>query len=68
MTKYTRYIVKFKGKPEVVTLLTAYVQEAGYTLGEARKLRRAVEDIFGNDVSVGIISLTRPDKPQARRL
>ena len=68
MTKYTVYKSQLKGKPALVQAVQPYIESSGLALGEYRKLRRAVEDIFGNDLRLDIISMTRPNKAQARRL
>jgi len=68
MTKFTQYRAQLKGKPELVTAVKPYIQESGLSLGEYRRLRRAVEDVFGNDLRLEIVSLTAPGRAQARRL
>jgi len=68
VTKYAQYRAQLKGKPELVAPVTPYIQATGLSLGEYRRLRRAVEDIFGNDLRLDIISVARPNKARVKRL
>jgi len=68
MTKHTRYYAKLQGKPGLVSLVADYIQANGLSLGEYRKLRRAVEDIFGNDLRLDIIGTARQVVARAKRL
>jgi len=68
MTKYAQYKAQLKGKPELVALVTPYIQAGGLSLGEYRRLRRAVEDVFGNDLRLDIISVARPAAARVKRL
>jgi len=67
MTKRVQYRVQLKGKPELVALTTPYIQ-SGLSLGEYRKLRRAIEDVFGNDLRLDIISVARQTAARVKRL
>ncbi len=68
MTKRVQYRIQLKGKPELVALVTPYIQPTGLSLGEYRRLRRAVEDVFGNDLRLEIISVARPAVARVKRL
>ena len=68
MTKYTQYRVKLKGKPELVALLSPYVQPTGLSLAEYRKLRDAVKTIFGEAIILEITSVSRGPGPRVTRL
>lgn len=59
MTKYTKYHVQLKGKPELVELLAGYIPGDVPSLGTARDLRRAIGTIFGDAVQLEIVAVKR---------
>lgn len=68
MTKHARYYAKLQGKPDLVSLVAGYIQANGLSLGEYRKLRRAVEDIFGNDLRLDIVGAARQVVGRAKKM
>jgi len=57
MTEKCTYRVKLAGDPDLVKVLSPFVQENQPKLVKARELRRAVETLFGGKIKVDILSV-----------
>lgn len=66
--KYKRYLLKFKGDPEIVAFLGRHVREQQPDLARARALGKAARALFGVEYEVTSVTLPRPSAEKVKTL
>ena len=66
--KYKRYILTFKGDPEIMAFLKRHISEQQDSLARARSLGRAAKLLLGVDYKVTSVTLPKPTAERVKSI
>lgn len=66
--RYTTYELKFEGDADTIAFLKAHLPASHATIAEANAKRRAIAELFGDEVECKVVSVRRVPARTTRRV